>query len=143
MEFIQIVWIALIVIFIAVEVATIGITSVWFAVGSVVALIASFLGAQFWLQFVLFILVAVVAIVLTRPLAKKYINARVQPTNSDMIIGTQAVVTERVNNIAATGAAKVGGRIWTARSETGYPIEPGALATVVAIEGVKVILSQR
>ena len=143
MEFIQIVWIALIVVFIAVEVATIGITSIWFAAGSVAALIASFLGAQFWLQFVLFILVALVAIVLTRPLAKRYINAKVQPTNSDMIIGTQAVVTERVNNITATGAAKVGGRIWTARSETGQLIEQGALATVVAIEGVKVILSQR
>lgn len=140
MEFMQIVWIALIVVFIVVEGITIGLTSIWFAAGSAVALILSFFGAHTWLQMTAFFVVSIFALLLTRPLAKKYVNSKVQPTNADMIIGNLATVTQRIDNVAGTGMAKVGGRMWTARSATGQVIEEGALAQVAAIEGVKIIL---
>lgn len=136
----QIVWIVLMIVFLAVEAITPGLTSIWFGLGAAVALISAFMGAPIWLQAVLFLIVSIVALVFTRPLAREYVNKRVQATNADRVIGRQATVTERIDNLAGTGAATVDGRIWTARSADGSVIEAGALTTVKAIEGVKLLL---
>lgn len=136
----QVVWVVLMVVFLAVEAITPGLTSIWFGLGAFVALISAFVGAPIWLQAVLFFVVSIVALVFTRPLARKFVNKRVQATNADKVIGSQATVTERVDNIAGTGAASVGGRIWTARSAGGGVIEAGELTTVKSIEGVKLLL---
>ena len=136
----QVVWVVLMVVFLAVEAITPGLTSIWFGLGALVALVSAFVGAPVWLQAVLFFVVSIVALVLTRPLARKFVNKRVQATNADKVIGSQATVTERVDNIAGTGAASVGGRIWTARSAGGDVIEAGELTTVKSIEGVKLLL---
>lgn len=136
----QVVWVVLMVVFLAVEAITPGLTSIWFGLGAFVALISAFVGAPIWLQAVLFFVVSIVALVFTRPLARKFVNKRVQATNADKVIGSQATVTERVDNIAGTGAASVGGRIWTARSACGGVIEAGELTTVKSIEGVKLLL---
>ena len=105
------------------------------------ALIACELGAQLWLQIVIFAVVSVAALLLTRPLAAKYINQKSQPTNADRLIGTECIVTECIDNIAATGAVTAQGRPWTARSATGEAIEPGALVVVESIEGAKLIVA--
>lgn len=140
MDTLQIVWLSLMIVFLVVEALTAGLASIWFAAGALVALIASFFMTPLWLQIVLFILVSAVTLVITRPLAKKYVNSKVQATNADMAIGQPATVTERIDNVAGTGTATVGGRSWTARSVDGRVIEAGEITEVKAIEGVKLLV---
>ena len=140
MEPMNIIWAALVVVFLAVEALTAGLASLWFAVGALAALIAGLFGGALWLHIALFIVVSAVTLVLTRPLAKKFINSRTKRTNADRVIGQTARITERIDNIAGTGAASVGGRVWTARSAGGEVIEEGAFVTIRSIEGVKLIV---
>ena len=141
METIQIVWAALIVIFLIVEAATAGLASIWFALGSVAALILAFMKPEaiVW-QVVLFVVVSVITIVLTRPLAKKYVNGKIMPTNADRVIGKTAQVTGRIDNIAGTGEVSVDGRLWSARGDGEDTIEEGTLVTVRSISGVKLLV---
>ena len=126
--------------FLVVEAATAGLTCIWFAVGSLAALIAALFDAQLWLQIVWFLVISFVTLYFTRPLVKKYVNSRSQPTNADMVIGKEALVTEDIDNVEATGAVSVGGKVWTARSADGGRIKSGAVVSVLRIEGVKLIV---
>ena len=134
-------WLVVMVLFLMVEAATVGLVCIWFAVGSLAALIAALLGAEIWLQIVLFLVVSAVALYFTRPLAKKYVNAKVEPTNADMVIGKECRVTEAIDNIAGTGAVYVDGKTWTARSESDEVIPEGTLVTAKSIKGVKLIVA--
>lgn len=140
MDTMIIVWAVLIVVFFVAEGATAGLVSIWFAAGAIVALASAFLDATIWLQIVLFIVISVVSLLVTRPLSRKYVSKKIQPTNADRVIGVTATVTERINNFEGTGAVSVGGRIWTARSTTSDVIENGTLTVVRSIEGVKLIV---
>ena len=104
------------------------------------ALIAALFDAQLWLQIVWFLVISFVTLYFTRPLVKKYVNSRSQPTNADMMIGKEALVTEDIDNVEATGAVSVGGKVWTARSADGGRIKSGAVVSVLHIEGVKLIV---
>ena len=136
----QFVWMVLLILFVVVECITVGLVSIWFAAGSLAAFIVSLLHGPLWLQIILFLVVAIAALILTRPLVKKHLNAQVKPTNADRIIGMACRVTEDIDNIAATGAVSVQGKTWTARSKTGQPFKTGDLVRAVAIEGVKLIV---
>lgn len=137
------VWLVAIVVFLVVEGLVPGLVSIWFAFGALAALIAAMLHAPMWLQVLWFFVVSVAALVITRPLAKKYVNAKVQPTNADMIIGSECVVKETINNLMGTGAVAVGGKVWTARTEEeGVTAEPGEILKVLRIEGVKLIVTK-
>ena len=136
----SIVWVVLMVVFLVVEAATAGLTCIWFAIGSLAALIAALFDAQLWLQIVWFLVISFVTLYFTRPLVKKYVNSRSQPTNADMVIGKKALVTEDIDNVEATGAVSVGGKVWTARSADGGRIKSGAVVSVLRIEGVKLIV---
>lgn len=133
-------WAAAIVAFIVIELATVGLASIWFALGALCALIAALLGAQLWLQIVWFAVISVLTLILTRPLVKKYINSKTYATNADRVIGSRAVVKERIDALAATGAVLADGKMWTARTVDGSVLEPGAIVTVRQIEGVKLIV---
>ena len=139
----SIVWVVIMVAFLVVEAATAGLTCIWFAIGALAALIAALFGAPIWLQLVWFFVVSVVTLYFTRPLVLKYVNSRSQPTNADMVIGKEALVTEAIDNVESAGAVAVGGKVWTARSENGEPIEVGSIVTVLRIEGVKLIVSAK
>ena len=136
----SIVWVIIMIVFLAVEAATAGLTCIWFAIGSLAALIAALFDAQIWLQIVWFLVISFVTLYFTRPLVKKYVNSRSQPTNADMVIGKEALVTEDIDNVEATGAVSVGGKVWTARSADGGRIKSGAVVSVLRIEGVKLIV---
>lgn len=136
----QIVWLALLIIFAVAEAATVGLTSVWFAIGSLGALVCALAGGNIWLQLGIFIVLSLVCLVALRPLAKKYLNNRVEPTNADRVIGQEARVTQDIDNIQGTGAVTIGGVTWTARSEHDTPIPAGAMVRVLRIEGVKVMV---
>ena len=135
------IWTCAIILFLIVEGIVPGLVSIWFAVGAIPALISAIFHGPFWLQLVLFLVASGVALGLTRPLARKYVNARVEPTNADMLIGKDCIVTETVNNLRGTGAVSVAGKVWTARTETdGECLEEGSVAVVLRIDGVKLIV---
>lgn len=136
-----VVWLIAMIVLLAVEAVVPGLISIWFALGALAALISALLHAPLWLQIVWFLVVSIAALALTRPLAKKYINSRTQPTNADMLIGKECVVRESIDNIRGTGSVSVGGKIWTARTEKDDArLQEGDLAVVVRIEGVKLIV---
>ncbi|MBQ6381865.1 MAG: NfeD family protein [Clostridia bacterium] len=137
---IYILWASAIVIFAIVEGATVQLVSVWFVLGAVAALIAALCGAGFAVQIILFTAVSLLALVITRPLVKKFVKPKVQATNADRCLGAEGIVTERIDNIAATGQVKVKGNVWTARSASGACIEAGTTVRVERIEGVKLIV---
>ena len=134
-------WPCAIILFLVIEAIVPGLVSIWFAVGSIPALISALFRGPVWLQVVLFLVTSVVALALTRPLAKKYVNSRVQPTNADMLIGRDCVVKETVDNLQGTGAVSVAGKVWTARAENENEILPvSSVAQVLRIDGVKLIV---
>ena len=104
------IWIGLIVIFLIIEGLTAGLVTIWFAVGALAALIAAMFHAPLWLQLVWFFAVSIAAFAVTRPLVKKYINNRTQPTNVDMLIGQECLVTEDIDNLTGHGAVTVGAK---------------------------------
>lgn len=135
------VWLILMVVLLITEAIVPGLVSIWFAIGALAALIAALLHAPLWLQVVWFFAVSVATLLLTRPLARKYVNARVQPTNADALIGKECLVTEAINNLEGTGAVKIDGKVWTARAEdesAHYSV--GESVTAIRIEGVKLIV---
>ena len=134
-------WLIVMVLFLAVEAVTVGLVCIWFAAGSLIALLAAMCGAQLWLQIVVFLIVSAATLYFTRPLVKRYVNSKVEPTNADMVIGKECRVTETVDNIAGTGAVYVDGKTWTARSENDELIQAGTLVTAKSIDGVKLIVA--
>ena len=138
----KLIWLALLILFAAGEAVTVGLVSIWFAAGSLAALIAALLNGPLWLQIVLFIVVSALCLLAIRPLARKYVNGRVQPTNADRVIGAQATVTEDIDNLQGKGAVTIGGITWSARSEHDAPIPAGTLVRVLRIEGVKVYVEE-
>jgi len=138
------VWVVLMIGFLIVEGVAPGLVSIWFALGALAALISALLGAQVWLQALWFVLVSVLALVATRPLAKKYVNSRTQATNADMLIGQECIVTETIDKLRGTGAVSVAGKVWTARTdEPEKIIKEGTVAVVERIEGVKLIVKTK
>ena len=137
-----IIWLVLLIGFIIVEAACpIHLVSIWFAAGALVSAIAASLGAELWLQIVLFLVVSGGLLACLWPFVKKVLNPKLTPTNIDSIIGTEGYTTAPVDNLNATGQVKLGGMYWTARSSDGKNIPQGALVRVDRIEGVKVFVS--
>ncbi len=135
------VWmVAMVGLLIAEGVCPFHLVTIWFAVGALIAGIAALLGAQIWLQAVLFLVVSCGLLAATLPLVKKFLTPKITKTNVDAIIGTQGHITQAVDNIDATGQVKLGGMYWTARSADGQPIPEGTLVQVERIEGVKVFV---
>lgn len=141
MNWSAIIWLALMVVLLIVEGATVSLVSLWFAVGSLGALVADLLGAPEWLQMLLFLVLSSVLLACLRPFIKKFIKPRVTATNTDSVIGSAGYVTEDIDNLSARGQVKLGGMFWSARSTSGNPIQQGTKITVDKIEGVKVFVS--
>ena len=135
------VWLVAMIVLLIIEGIVPGLVSIWFAIGAFAAMISAILGAPLWLQVLWFFAVSILTLCLTRPFAKKYVNSRATPTNADMLIGKECVITEAIDNVLGTGAVTVGGKVWTARTEEpDGKDEIGKVMTVVKIEGVKLIV---
>lgn len=138
-----IVWLVILVALLVIELCTVGLTTIWFAGGALVALILNLLGVNVVIQIIACVAVSVALLVFTRPLVKKYISSKQIKTNYEGIIGKVVRITERVNNLDATGAAMVNGQEWTVRTdEDGVTLEAGTIAKVVNISGVKLIVRE-
>jgi membrane protein implicated in regulation of membrane protease activity len=134
-------WLIIFIILLVLELITLGLTTVWFAVGAIAAFAASLCGGSFELQLALFVSVSFVLLFFTRPVLMKRINTKTVKTNVDGLIGQMARVTTTIDNLQASGAAMVNGVEWTARSsDVDVRIEAGQMARITEIKGVKLIL---
>ena len=141
MEMESICWLGLLVLLIVIEIATMGLTTIWFAGGAVAGFIASILGGNIAVQIILFFVVSVLLLVFTRPFAARYINRNKVRTNVDGLIGKRAVVTQQIDNLASTGEAYLEGKTWMARTEDDSVTIPEERTVIVLkISGVKLIV---
>ena len=127
-------WLGLMVVFLIIELATVGLTSIWFSGGALAALLVSLAGAGMVIQIAVFVVISAVLVIFTRPFAAKYVNVHHVKTNCDELIGSVVKVTETVDNFAQTGTAIAQGKEWTARCKSDKDrIEKDSLAKVAAI----------
>ena len=135
------IWLALMVVFLIAEAATVVTVSLWFAAGALAALAASLLGAGITVQVVLFLAVSAVMLACLRPVVRKHFTPKLTKTNVDSVVGSRGYVTADIDNISALGNVKLGAMEWTARSTTGENIPRGTLVQVDRIEGVKAFVT--
>lgn len=138
-----IVWAAAIIGFAILEGITFQLVSIWFVFGSIAAFIASLLGASVTVQVIIWLVVSALALAITRPIVKKKLTAKAQPTNADRCIGSDATVLEAIDNARSVGQVKVDGKVWSARSLDGGIIEENTIVTVKKIEGVKLLVVKK
>ena len=136
-------WLILFVVLLIIEIFTMGLTTVWFAGGALVAFVLAFAGLGLPVQIIVFLLVSILLLVLTRPIAIKFFNQERQKTNADSLIGQRAVVLETIDTLHGTGRVEVNGMEWSAKAEDlSAVIETGAVVTIEGIQGVKLIVKK-
>ena len=136
-----ILWLAAVVVLLVIEIATLGLTTIWFAGGALIAGIAAVAGAGRVVQFVLFL---IVSLIFTRPIAMRYLNTNRTRTNAESLIGKEAVVTQTIENLKNQGQVIVGGIEWTARTDDNEKmIEKDTVVEIERIEGVKLIVKKK
>ena len=139
-----IVWLAVAIVLLVVEIITLGLTTIWFAGGALLGCVAAALRADFLVQMILFLVVSVVLLFFTRPMAMRYMNKSRTKTNSESLVGKEAVVLQEINNLKASGQVQLNGIEWTARAESMEDvIEKGAIVCIKKIEGVKLIVIRK
>lgn len=140
---ISIFWLILTALMLIIEVATLGLTTIWFAAGALLAFIAALLNVPTVIQIILFVVSSIILLVSTRPIATKYLNAKTTKTNAESLVGQTAKVTERIDNLSSQGLVYINGLTWTARStEDARIIENGTVVRVAGISGVKLIVEE-
>lgn len=134
------IWLIIFIVMLVFEIATLGLTSIWFAFGALVAFVLAILGLNVFLQIAGFLIVSGLLMALVRPLAAKYFNKNREKTNLDALIGKTGYVTVEINNLKGQGEVNLSGHIWTARSadETVIPVD--SKVEITALEGVKAIV---
>ena len=137
------VWLILLAVLLVVEAITAGLTTIWFAGGALVAALAASFGAGVVLQLLLFLVVSVVLLVFTRPLAVKYMNKDLEKTNVNSLLGKTAVVTQEIDNLAQTGQVRINDIEWTARTcDNSIKIPKDAVVEIEDVQGVKLIVKK-
>lgn len=139
-----ILWLILLILCIVIELGTLGLTTIWFAGGAFVAVVASIFGAPLYLQIILFLVISFVLLFFTRPIAVKYFNKDRVKTNVESMIGCQAIVISEIDNLQGIGRVTVKGQEWSAKTvEDGMSLPVGAVVEVLAVSGVKLIVEER
>lgn len=136
-----IIWLVLMIAFIAMEAMTVQLISTWFAVGSLAAMIVSLLGAEVWLQILVFFTVSIVLLAALWPLARKHLKPKLVATNADALVSRICVVTEEIDPVEG-GRVKLGDVTWSARTESGKTIPVGSQVKILRIQGAKVFVEQ-
>lgn len=136
------IWVAALVVTVAIEAFTLNLTSIWFSVGALAALILASIGLSPLVQMVVFVVVSALLLILVRPLTRKFLRVRGEKTNADRIIGQQAIVTVAIDNALSQGEIKLLGQNWSARSQDNSKIAVGTTVRVLSIAGVKAIVEE-
>lgn len=138
------IWLAVLVVCVGIEIATMGLTTIWFAGGALVSAILAALNAPLWLQIVAFFAVSLILLYLTRPVAVKYFNKDRVKTNVESLIGRQAIVISEIDNLQGIGQVTVGGQEWSARSmKDDVQLPVGSVVVVRSVSGVKLIVEEK
>ena len=139
----SIVWLGVLILMILLELATMGLTTIWFAGGALAAFIAALCGASLLVELGLFLVVSFLLMFAFRPLAMRYVNSRTVKTNVESLAGKTARVTEEINNEMGQGTAVLNGQEWTARSADDTVLPAGSLVVVDAVSGVKLLVHKK
>lgn len=138
------IWLIIFVACIVIEIISMGLTTIWFAGGALIAAVASALGLPLWLQITLFVLVSLVLLYFTRPIAVKYFNKDRIKTNVESLVGKQAIVISEIDNLQGVGQVTVEGKEWTARTINERVTLPvGSVVIIRAISGVKLMVEEQ
>ncbi len=135
-------WLIFMAICLVIELITLGLTTIWFAIGALFAFIVAVCGGDIIWQVVVFFLVSIVTLLFTRPLATRYFNKDRIKTNAESLVGANAKVIERIDNINSSGRVNVRGQEWMARTEDDSIIEAGETVEIVSISGAKVLVKK-
>ena len=133
-------WLIGVVALLAIELLTMGLTTIWFAGGALAAFVVTLLGCGRGIQIVVFLVVSFVLLFFTRPVAAKYFNAQREKTNVDSLVGKEAKVIADINNFDQKGTVLVDGMEWSARTEDDSVIAKGNKVEILQIKGVKLIV---
>ena len=136
-------WLAFFLLSLVVEIATVGLVSIWFAAAALVSFVLAAAGAPLWSQILTFFLISILTLVAVRPIAQRFLNKKTSRTNVDALVGKPVRIIETVDNVNGKGRAVLNGMEWTARSADGSILEEGSYGIVTRIEGVKLILSAK
>ena len=138
------IWLIIFVACIVIEIISMGLTTIWFAGGALIAAVAAALDVPLWVQIVLFVLVSLVLLYFTRPIAVKYFNKDRVKTNAESLVGKQAIVISEIDNLQGIGQVTVEGKEWTARTVTdGVTLPTGSVVIIRAISGVKLMVEEK
>ncbi|MBD5518866.1 MAG: NfeD family protein [Lachnospiraceae bacterium] len=138
------IWLIVLVVLVVIELLTMGLTTVWFAGGALMATIASLVHAPVVIQIILFLVTSALLLYFTRPVAVKYFNKDRVRTNAESLVGRQAIVISEIDNLQGIGQVNVGGMEWSARTRTdGVTLPVGTVVIVFAIDGVKLIVEEK
>lgn len=137
-----ILWFLLVVVAAVVEVLTMDLTSIWFAISALIAFLLAVFGVSIPIQFLAFIIISIGLLLSVRPLAKRYFQTNIISTNSDRLVGKTALCTKEIS-VGGRGEVKIDGAIWTAVTQDGSAVSKDASVEVLAIEGVKLIVKAK
>lgn len=138
-----VIWLIILVVLVVIEIFTLGLTTIWFAGGALVAIIVAALGGPVWLQVLAAIIVSAVLLFFTRPVAVKYFNRDRERTNVESLVGRQAIVVSEINNLQGIGQVTINGMEWTARTIVdGQVVSPGEVVIIRGINGVKLLVER-
>ncbi len=134
-------WLFLFVLFLVIEIISLGLTTIWFALGAIVAYVITLFTHSWLLEFIAFLLVSVLSFLYTRPIAIKYFNFKRTATNIETLVGQNALVLETIDSLHNTGKVEVHGQEWSAKSTNPSMIlEKGKVVIIEGIEGVKLVV---
>ncbi len=142
MEYIGYAWLGTVVACVIIEAITVNLTTIWFAVGAIVAWLVYLTGLSLEVQIVVFLLVSIVCLIFTRPIAMEKLKVGRIKTNADSLIGQSFKVESRIDNINNTGTVNVKGQMWAARSVDDQVIEKDEIVVIKKIVGVKLIVEK-
>ncbi len=138
-----VVWLVLTIVLAVIELTTLGLITIWFAIGSVFALFVALLGGNTWVQLIIFVIVSALTMLTVRPLATKYINSKVKKTNIDAVIGRKLIAKTDIDNVKGTGKVDMDGSTWLAASSFDeVVINAGEEVRVVRVSGAKLIVEK-
>lgn len=139
----MILWLIVLVAALVIEAMTMGLTTIWFGGGALAAMIVELLNGSISIQVIVFLIISLILLFYTRPIAVKHFNKKRERTNLDTVIGKTAVVTIPIHNLKETGQVMLDGKEWTARSnDPSKQFDKDALVKIVSIHGVKLMVEE-
>ena len=135
-------WLMIFVVLLVIEIVTLGLTTVWFALGAIAAFLAAYVGVSVLVQIIVFLIVSVVLLIVTRPIVMKHFNQKRERTNAESLIGQKAIVIETIDSIHGVGRVEVNGMEWAAKTDESGLIEKDTIVSIKGIQGVKLIVEK-